>query len=73
MFSDFKDQVKSLKAKVKEQDMTILELKGKVASNSSVAALQLSNMELKTKLDAQLLIDAAWLKGFGLTAKCILA
>lgn len=56
--------MKSLKAKVKEQDMTILELKGMVASNSSVAALQLSNMELKTKLDAQLLIDAAWLKGF---------
>ena len=64
VLSDLKDQVKSLKAKVKEQDTTIAELKAKVTSNTSVAALQLSNMELKTKLDAQALIDEAWLKGF---------
>ena len=64
VLSEFKEQLKVLKAKVKDQDITIIQLKAQVASNKSVSALELSNMELKTKLESQGLIDAAWLKGF---------
>ena len=64
VLSEFKEQLKVLKAKVKDQDIAIIQLKAQVASNKSVSALELSNMELKTKLESQGLIDAAWLKGF---------
>ena len=47
VLSEFKEQLKVLKAKVKDQEMAIMQLRGQVASNKSVSALELSNMDSK--------------------------
>ena len=47
VLSEFKEKLKVLKAKVKDQEMAIMQLRGQVASNKSVSALELSNMDSK--------------------------
>ena len=59
-----KDKLKNLKAKCKELEHTVSRLTEQLAMNDAAKKLELSNMELQTKLDSQKLIDAAYEKGF---------
>jgi hypothetical protein len=59
-----KDTIKGLKDKIKEQATTIAEMTARLAAFDRAKTLELSNMELKTKLAQQEFIEAAYQKGF---------